>query len=446
MPGGSWSNYYDWLGCEMGDEERCYWPWAARPSDFLAFARAVDAEIIWTVSINGSPEEAAALVAFFNGSIDDERIIGVDTGGRDWQTVGHWARLRRENGSPEPLPIRLWEVGNEVYGGKPETGGADCAAWGWEDVWTCDGGEYVDGKGEGAERRAGYLEFRTAMRAVDPAIQVGAVGVEDPDEWSGWGNEVIARAGDALDFYVVHRYPFDSDTPTADQVLAQPQAIWPHMMEAVTHSYARYANGRQAPVAVTEYNIVANQELDTDRLMRRAVNALYTADSIGQFAEQGVTIANHWNLANGLAENGTDYGMIDVKTGALNPQYFGLLLWKHFGDQLLPVKSAFAPDTTLSVYAGRTPEGDVTLLAINKTTSPVRASLLLEGADTAFRGRVDTLTAETLDAFEVRLNGKLASIDALDVASSQSKERFERETEQIFAPLSITLLRLTPEP
>ncbi len=45
---------------------------------------------------------------------------------------------------PSPSPIRYWEVGNEVYGAV-KAAGPDCASWGWEDVWTCDGTEYVKG-------------------------------------------------------------------------------------------------------------------------------------------------------------------------------------------------------------------------------------------------------------------------------------------------------------
>lgn len=100
--------------------------------------------MIWTVSINGSAQEAAALVAFFNGAVDDERPIGPDLRGRDWQTVGHWARLRAEVVSQEPFPVRYWEIGNEVYGAKGEVG-PNCSEWGWEDVWTCDADEYLRG-------------------------------------------------------------------------------------------------------------------------------------------------------------------------------------------------------------------------------------------------------------------------------------------------------------
>ena len=101
LPGGSWSNHYDWLGCELGDPQRCDWTWAMRPSDFLGLLEATGLPAMWTVSINGTAEEAAAAVAFFNGDVDDDRPIGTDRNGRDWLTVGHWAQLRADHGHPE---------------------------------------------------------------------------------------------------------------------------------------------------------------------------------------------------------------------------------------------------------------------------------------------------------------------------------------------------------
>lgn len=149
-----------------------------------------------TVNMNGTAQEAAALVAYFNGEVDDERPIGMDARGRDWGKVSDWAALRRENGNPEPLPIQYVEVGNEIYGGKA---GKDCAPWGWEDVWTCDGTEYVNGIGSGAARRDGYRAFRDAMRAVDPTIQVGAVGVAALDALNVTFNGIADPADDLAD-------------------------------------------------------------------------------------------------------------------------------------------------------------------------------------------------------------------------------------------------------
>ncbi len=313
FPGGSWSNGYDWLACERGIEPDCFATWGARPSDFVALMEATGLPGVWTASFSGTAEEAAAAVAFFNGDVDDERVIGVDEEGRDWQTVGEWARLRAAGGHPDPARIELWEVGNEVYGAKPAAG-PDCAPFGWEDVWTCDGTQYI----EGDDVHDGYLEFRDAMLAVDPDIEIGAVGLPDGASWGNWGDEVIAGAGDLLDFYVIHSYGFEGE-PDASAALAIPEQTWPELTQQATEALAGENPSRTVPIAITEYNMVAFEDADNERLMVSALNLLYVADTLGQMATHGVTIANQWNLANGKAANGTDYGLLDADTGARNP-------------------------------------------------------------------------------------------------------------------------------
>lgn len=446
IPGGSWSNAYSWLACETGDaqkntEDGCYWPWAARPTDFLNFVRATGMEAMWTVSINGTSKEAAALVAFFNGTVDDTTPIGVDVRGYDWKTVGYWAQLRADNGNPEPLGIKLWEVGNEVYGGKPDMGGRDCSEWGWEDVWTCDGTEYMLGKIVGSEIYEGYLDFRDAMRAVDPTILVGAVGVEEPDSWSDWGNEVIREGGENLDFYVIHHYAYSEQPPSTEAALARPQETWAEMIAATNAAFDTYL-GRRIPIAVTEYNLVAFQDLDNDQLMTRAVNALFLADTLGQLATHGVAMANQWDLANGRANNGTDYGMIDMDTGVRAPQYYAMLLWSRFGSQLLPVNSPFAADTTLSVYAGRDEDGNLSLIAINKTDTPQDVRFEWLGASGVWQASVDLFMADTLEATEGTFNNNpdpafdLADAPAADLGAVEGNLAYTAP------PFSISLIRL----
>ncbi|MBX0328818.1 alpha-L-arabinofuranosidase [Oscillochloris sp. ZM17-4] len=446
LPGGSWSNAYSWLACETGDSDGCYWTWAARPTDFLNFVRATGQQAMWTVSINGTSKEAAALVAFFNGSVDDTTVIGVDVRGKDWKTVGDWAKLRAENGNPEPLPIKLWEVGNEVYGGKPDGGGPECADWGWEDVWTCDGKEYMLGKGAGAERHEGYLEFRAAMRAVDPTIMVGAVGVPHPSDWSNWGNEVIVEGGANLDFYVVHYYAFDRQPESAESILVTPQQIWAGIMDSTNAAFDALAGGRRAPVAVTEYNLVAFQEIDNEQIMTRAANALFVADMVGQMAVHGVTLANQWDLANGKAGNGTDYGLINVDTKERSPQYYALVLWSRFANTLLLVDSPLSDTTTLSLYAGRADDGTLSIMAINKTGEPLDAQLRLDGASGTFSVSADTFAAQSLDSTDITFNGVAdPAIDLSDAPAAKVGD-VDEALDYVFAPYSITLLHLVPTP
>ena len=266
---------------------------------------------MWTVSINATAQSAAAAVAFFNGDVEDDREIGVDRNGcrlGDGRFVGESPRAERQ---PASMRIELWEVGNEVYGGRPECGGEECAAFGWEDVWTCDGTEYVTGDGD----HDGYLAIREAMLDVDPTIQVGAVGVGDPAAWGDWGNEVIdERRATHLDFYVVHQYGFDDVTVAGLGGEARRASCGPSLIAGIGSQL-----DEDVPIAVTEYNLVSVESSDTDSTMTQAMNALYLADTIGQLAVGGVEIANQWNLANGTTGSGTDYGMINFDDGSRFP-------------------------------------------------------------------------------------------------------------------------------
>jgi hypothetical protein len=389
MPGGSWSNAYDWLGCENGDEATCYWTWAARPTDFIDFMKATSLPGMWTVSINATAESAAAAVAFFNGSVDDTRPIGTDRNGVDWQTIGTWASLRAEHGNPDPVGIELWEVGNEVFGGKPHAGGSECADFGWEDVWTCDGADYVAGDG----RHDGYLAIRAAMVAVDPEIEVGAVGVPDPESWSNWGSEVIDGAGENLDFYVVHQYGFDG-SPDGEEALARPASLWPDVVDA-----ARSELPPGVPIAVTEYNLVSFESGDTNQSMTRTMNALFVADTIGQLILEGVAVANQWNLANGTTSSGTDYGLISADDGSRFPQFTAMAMWGMTGDTLLEFEGAV--EEGVRVYPTRRADGTVSILFLNLAADEAMFTLGIAGFGDGAEVTVTTARTDDLEAMEL---------------------------------------------
>lgn len=449
MPGGSWSNAYGWLSCEMGQNQANALPcgsgwesWAAKPTDFLNFVKATGKQGMWIVSNNGTPQEAAAAVAFFNATTTDTTVIGVDSKGFDWKTAGHWAQLRSSHGNPQPLGIKLWSVGNEIYGGTPASGGAQCQAWGWETVWSCDGTEYV----KGARGYAGYTAFRTAMRAVDPTIQVGAVGVTPSSDYNNWGNEVIAAAGATMDFYDIHEYGYFNAPASYADALAQPPSRWPATMSDVRNAFATHTDGRAIPVGVTEYNLFSGQDNDNQQWMTRAVNALYIADSIGQMIQQGVVMANQWALANGRAGNGTEYGLLHEDNNFYrSPQYYVYSLWSHVGSQLLPVTSSLNAATQLSVYGGRIDANTFTLLAINKSGQALSANLSIErdGSSLAITGgTVELVNATTVADQAVHYNQVSNPADDLSNAPALPLTGMGSPLAYTFAAHSITLLRL----
>lgn len=406
------------------------------------------AEALWIVNVNSTSQEAAAAVAFFNARITDTTPITVDLHGTDWYTAGHWAALRAAHGYPEPLSIRYWEFGNEVYGGKPGTGANGCQTWGWETSWTCDGGEYINGIGAGAARHEGYLEFRAAMRAVDPTVQLGVAGTTDPATYNNWGAKVIAAAGSVMDFYVVHPYAYD--TPPANnasgwaQVLGKPQTHWSGIRAALQPAFSLYAGGRAAPLAATEYNIVSAAPYDTEQMMLRAGNALYTADSIGQMAQSDYDFGLQWDLANGTESNGTDYGLLRMDGGTTRtPAYYAFALWSRFGDTLLPVASSANAATDLSVYAGRVNSTTVTLLVINKTSTPLTATITISGVRSLLGGTASAVTGAGPGALAVAYNGvSNPASDLSDAPPTPFATGAGPTFTYLFAPTSVTLLTI----
>ncbi|CAN5858783.1 hypothetical protein BH10CHL1_BH10CHL1_03160 [soil metagenome] len=449
LPGGSYSNSYGWLSCEMRANQAnaltCGSGWesyVARPTDFLNFLKATGKPGMWVVSPASTPQEAAAVVAFFNAQTTDTTVIGVDSRGFNWQTAGVWAQLRASHGNASPFGIKLWAFGNEVYGSKPATGGALCQSYGWEDLWTCDGTEYVNG----VAGHAGYTAFRTAMRAVDPTILVGAVGLPSSSDYTNWGNKVISAAGTTMDFYDVHQYAYFNPPASPAEALAQPETVWSSIRADLDTAFTAHAGGRQIPTGITEFNLFSVQDQDNGQLMTRAVNALFVADTLGQMTQKGFVMANQWDLANGRAGNGTEYGLMHVDNNWYrSPQYYVYPLWARFGSQMLPVTNSLNPATQLSVYGGRIDVTTVSLLAINKTNAPITGTLSVVGADGAMNvsgGSVDVVKATTLSDQDVTYNNVSNPADNLSEAPSLPLDSTGSAVTYVFAPNSITLLRL----
>ncbi len=446
LPGGSWSNGYNWLACENNDGSKCWSAgWGLNPTAFIDFLQATGSDAMFTINMNGTSKEAAALVAFFNGSVTDNRVIGVDVNGYDWGTVSKWAKLRRDHGNPNPINIKYYEIGNEIYGGKAGQG-KDCLDWGWEDVWTCDGTEYVNGKGN----HEGFIAFRNAMRAVDPTIKVGAVGVtygNSPDYWvtyNNWGNEVIAAAGSQMDFYIIHQYAF-GEPASYQEVLAQPQGTWQAIKADINTSFDQRANGRRVPIAVTEYNLFAFEGQDTNEWMSQAVNGLFLADTIGQMMQNEFDIANQWDISHGDWSQGipSRYGLMHSDDYARSPQYYVFPLWAKFGQEMLPITSSYNAATQLSVYAGRIDPWTVSVLAINKTGNQISSSIALNGApNLLLGGTADVVKATSLSSTSVTFNGNSNPNDSLSNAPSTNLGVVANPMTYSFAPYSVTLLRL----
>ncbi len=109
-PGGNFVSAYDWRD-GLGDRDKRppriqpMWSDSIESNDvglhdFIALCRLVGAEPDLAIDSGfGSAREAAEQVEYCNGSVNTRM-----------------GKMRAENGSPEPFNIRVWTIGNEMYG------------------------------------------------------------------------------------------------------------------------------------------------------------------------------------------------------------------------------------------------------------------------------------------------------------------------------------------
>jgi hypothetical protein len=140
-PGGAYADTYHWSTHKTTNSRApvCQrYSYVAPNTDFGHFVALIDQVGTTTITVNygsnadgtggAEPLEAAAWVAYANGNPSDTKVLGKDSTGHDWQTVGYWATLRSSQplatddgqnflriAHPQPLNVKYWEVGNEVY-------------------------------------------------------------------------------------------------------------------------------------------------------------------------------------------------------------------------------------------------------------------------------------------------------------------------------------------
>jgi alpha-L-arabinofuranosidase len=114
-------------------------------------------------------------------------------------------KLRIKHGSKDPLPINIWQIGNET--------------------------SYVKEQFDSETAAKKTVEFSKAMRAIDPNIKV--IGWGD----SGWAKKMIDIAGSNIDFIAFH-HMFNpgqdiKDSPLRDnEYRRDPAGTWEILMEA----------------------------------------------------------------------------------------------------------------------------------------------------------------------------------------------------------------------
>jgi hypothetical protein len=339
-PGGSYADLYHWstnLGtwtpASGAGSNTIYIADNTDFGHFLLFMERVGAKALITVNYGtnmmgngpGEPKEAAAEVAYANGSPSSTQAIGADSKGNDWKTVGYWATLRAAASLPTddgfnkfrinhaaPFAIQYWEIGNELYGN-----GYYYGACGWEaDMHaayppamgtTCTGRQSNSALSPGAYGTA-VKAYADAMKAVDPSVRIGGIVVGTSDtEYTNpdWNSMVLSAGCSKMDFVSLHWYA----PATTKNITIQTVSTVPELEIPATFTRVRTAltanncpGGANMPLAITEWGPNTNSNGITGGIPTSTVDhapvgsqvlGLFAAEAYANFLEQGA-LATHW--------------------------------------------------------------------------------------------------------------------------------------------------------
>jgi alpha-N-arabinofuranosidase len=263
-PGGNFVSGYRWEeGVGPVDERpmrrNCAWRNVPEyhhvgTDEFMTFCRAVGCEPLICVNAgDGTPEEAARWVEYCNGDADTPM-----------------GRRRAENGHPEPYGVRLWEIGNEIWGD-------------WQIGHTT--------RVNYAQR---YRSFHECMRAVDPSILLIACGQD-----ASWNEPLIERASDILRSLSIHTliaHTVPAETPPETvfrSVMAFPVWYESHLSDLGRRMAKRVPSPR---LAITELHVMRRSRPNHQGI----VEALFLAGVINASIRLGelVEMITHTALVN----------------------------------------------------------------------------------------------------------------------------------------------------
>jgi hypothetical protein len=399
--GGSYADYYGWQ--TNSDIQNCL-PYdttasfevtvtGCATSDSLAFdqfsaqARAVGARSFVTVNYgSGTPAEAAAWVAHARATPGDN--------------------------------VALWEVGNENYGcwevnnwlaRPPEdypgyTPNTYTSVNGVYENPTCP--QVTEGNAAGTQTlatsyAANALPFLRAMKAADPAAQIGVpwafgssvAGAGVPDN-SEWNNTVLGADGRDIGFVDAHYYPFafggatGGTNPTDQQVLRSLMSV-PSLYRDIRGELGAY--DPRARIVVGETG-VSNNETTT---VCTPAGALFAAGDVLSWLAAGAQSVDWWDMNNygntTSACTSPDFGMFTSSSPPVpETPYYGYVLASMLArpHALLAALPTSDPADVLA-YRSFLPDGNEAVAFLNTAAGAAQTVRFASGT---LRGQLRTWT------------------------------------------------------
>jgi hypothetical protein len=242
--------------------------------------------------------------------------------------------------------------------------------------------------------------FRSFLKQTAPEVMVlgpGAAG-EAP-----LASDLLAASGPGVDVFSYHHYGtlsercIGSSRPEA----ALSEAWLAQTDQALTfHRTLRDEFEPGKPIWLTE---TADAACGGNRWSASFLDTFRYLDQLGRLARAGVQVVMHNTLA------ASDYGLLDERTLAPRPNYWGALVWRRLmGATVLDSGLPIEQGLHLYAHCQRGKSGGVALLVIN-TDRIASRSLTLTSASERY-----ALEAASLRSTIVQLNGTTLALDDRD--------------------------------
>jgi alpha-N-arabinofuranosidase len=340
-------------------------------NEFIRFARAAGAEPSITVNVEGrgaTAEEAAAWVEYCNG-----------------RATSTYGAMRARDGHPEPYRVQYWEIGNEIWG------------------------DWVRGHSDAETYAHNFTKYVAAMRAVDPAIKVIAVGDND----MAWNRTLLQRVSEPFDYLSIHHYYGRRDIQGDLQKLLARPLYYEHFYGEVESFLEQLPPNRRPRLAINEWG------LDLPESQQYSiVAALYAARLMNVFERRGDLVG--MSAVSDLL-NGWPGGIIQASRHGLfvTPIYLVNQLYaSHLGAERLKMSIDGANGSSVDAVASRSADGrSIYMKAVNiDLERPMTLSISVHGARLSSSAVVERVVADSLTA----VNG-FGTPDAVQIARDSIK-------------------------
>ena len=349
-PGGNVAQDYHWLWGVGPRDERVTWTnlsWKNEPEpsdfgtdEFIAFARAAGAEPSITVNVEGrgaTVDEAAAWVEYCNGP-----------------ATSKYGAMRAANGYPAPFGVKLWEIGNEIWG------------------------DWVRGHSDAETYARNLNRYARAMRAVDPSIKLIAVG----DNNMNWNRTVLQTAGQNIDYLAIHHYYGRHEAGNdLTKLLARP-LFFERFYQDLARLLRELRLDDRVKLAINEWGL----DLTMDR--QYSIDAaMYGARLMNVFERSGDLV--HMSAVSDLV-NGWPGGIIQAGRHSVfvTPIYLVNKLYNENRGDVRLASSVNNPE--LDVAASRS-GNRIFIKAVNMSSGSLATTITLDGVLPVGRAQIDTI-------------------------------------------------------